>query len=179
MLKIYLAAPFENDAQVSTIEAVENEFDKYGFDYFSPRKSGVVPHLSPEGRTTESKRAANWRLMQSNVIFTIVDLSFSPIEAAFELGYFQALADHFKYKTERQAEDFKRYSVLYSGSGDTMLTEAVDAHLSCESDLIDFCGIVAGNWDAPKGHENDPEWRDNKSRRDRILRQFQSAQGKS
>ena len=55
MLKIYLAAPFENDAQVSTLKAVENEFDKYGFDYFSPRKSGVVPHLSPRGQDDRIK----------------------------------------------------------------------------------------------------------------------------
>ena len=51
-MKIYLAGPFFSPKQIETIEAIENEFDKYGFDYFSPRKSGgVISHLSPEDRT--------------------------------------------------------------------------------------------------------------------------------
>ena len=33
-MKIYLAGPFFNPKQIETIEAIENEFDKYGFDYF-------------------------------------------------------------------------------------------------------------------------------------------------
>jgi hypothetical protein len=55
-----------------------------------------------------------------------------------------------------------------------MLKESVDAHLVGEGDLKSFCGIAAGNWDAPVGKENDPNWKDNYERRERILRQFQN-----
>ena len=113
MLKIYLAGPFFNDKQIATIEAIENEFDKYGFDYFSPRKSGGV----------------------------------------------------------------KRYSVAYTNENfglDIMLKESVDAHVVCEPDLRSFCGIMAGNWDAPVGKEGLPEWQDNQARREKIFSQFQN-----
>ena len=57
MMKIYLAGPFFNKQQLETIESIEAELDKYGFDYFSPRKGGgVLSHLSPEDRTKRVKK---------------------------------------------------------------------------------------------------------------------------
>ena len=76
-MKIYLAGPFFNPKQIETIEAIENEFDKYGFDYFSPRKSGgVISHLSLEDRSKESKRIYDSNvsaMIDANVLFAIVD----------------------------------------------------------------------------------------------------------
>ena len=77
MFKIYLAGPFFNEKQVDVIERIENEFDKYGFDYFSPRKGGgVISHLSPEERTKESKRIYESiisGMVNANVLFAAVD----------------------------------------------------------------------------------------------------------
>mgnify|MGYP003114569066 FL=1 len=179
MLRIYLAGPFFNDKQIATIEAIENEFDKYGFDYFSPRKSGgVISHLSLEDRTKESKKIYDSNvseMIKANVIFAIVDGR--DAGTVYEMGYFRALTDHFKYKTEQGAKDLKRYSVTYTNENfglNIMLKESVDAHVVCEPDLRSFCGIMAGNWDAPVGKEGLPEWQDNQARREKIFSQFQN-----
>ena len=179
MLKIYLAGPFFNDKQIATIEAIENEFDKYGFDYFSPRKSGgVISHLSPEDRTKESKKIYDSNvseMINANVIFAIVDGR--DTGTVYEMGYFRALTDHFKYKTEQSSKDLKRYSITYTNENfglNIMLKESVDAHVVGESDLRSFCGIAAANWDAPIGKENLPEWQDNEARREKIFGQFQN-----
>ena len=139
MFKIYLAGPFFNEKQIDVIERIENEFDKYGFDYFSPRKGGgVISHLSPEERTKASKRI---------------------------------------YETNEASVDLRRYTVTYTDENfglNIMLKESVDAHIVGDSDLKSFCGICAGNWDAPVGKEKNPEWSDNSSRRKKILGQFQN-----
>jgi hypothetical protein len=54
-----------------------------------------------------------------------------------------------------------------------MLKESVDAHIVGKYKLQSFCGICAGNWDAPKGKEKSKEWELNNFRRDKILSQFQ------
>ena len=97
-MKIYLAGPFFNPKQIETISRIEKEFDKYGFDYFSPRKSGgVISHLSPENRTKESKRIYDSNvsaMIDANILFangTLIALSFfknsiGPISETFFPG---------------------------------------------------------------------------------------------
>jgi nucleoside 2-deoxyribosyltransferase len=169
MFKIYLAGPFFNEKQIDVIERIENEFDKYGFDYFSPRKGGgVISHLSPEERTKASK-------VDANVLFAVVDGH--DTGTVYEMGYFKAMTDHFRYKTNEASVDLRRYTVTYTDENfglNIMLKESVDAHIVGDSDLKSFCGICAGNWDAPVGKEKNPEWSDNSSRRKKILGQFQN-----
>ena len=179
MLKTYLAGPFFNDKQVNFIQKIEDEFDKYGFDYFSPRKSGgVISHLSPEDRTKESKRIYDSNvseMLDANVLFAIIDGR--DTGTVYEMGYFKALSDHLRYKSEKAEKDLKRYSITCTNENfglNIMLKESVDAHLVGDNDLKGFCGIVAGNWDAPSGKENDPKWKDNYGRREKILSQFQN-----
>ena len=179
MLKIYLAGPFFNEKQIDLIERIENEFDKYGFDYFSPRKSGgVISHLSLEERTKESKRIydSNIReMVNANVLFAIIDGR--DTGTVYEMGYFKALTDHFRYKSDRFEKDLRRYSITCTDENfglNIMIKESVDAHIVGKNDLKSFCGVVAGNWDAPIGKENEPNWSDNYGRREKILNQFQN-----
>jgi|TARA_R110002020_G_scaffold48763_5_gene138989 nucleoside 2-deoxyribosyltransferase len=179
MLKIYLAGPFFNDKQINLIETIEFEFDKYGFDYFSPRKGGgVISHLSPEDRTKESKRIyeSNVKeMINANVLFAVTDGR--DTGTVYEMGYFKALTDHFKYKSDKSERDLKRYSITCTNENfglNIMLKESVDAHIVGERELKNFCGICAGNWDPPVGKENEEGWGDNYGRRGKILSQFQN-----
>ena len=179
MFKIYLAGPFFNDQQIETIELIENEFDKYGFDYFSPRKSsgGVISHLSLEDRTKASKKIYDKNveeMMNANILFAIIDGR--DTGTVYEMGYFKALTDHFKYKTKEASVDLQRYSITFTNENfglNIMLKESVDAHIVGKYKLQSFCGICAANWDAPKGKEKSKEWELNNFRRDKILSQFQ------
>jgi nucleoside 2-deoxyribosyltransferase len=179
MLKIYLAGPFFSEKQINLIERIESEFDKYGFDYFSPRKSGgVISHLSLEDRTRESKKIydSNIReMVNANVLFAIIDGR--DTGTVYEMGYFKALTDHFRYKSDKSEKDLKRYSITCTDENfglNIMIKESVDAHVVGEQDLKAFCGICAGNWDAPLGKENDSDWENNYARREKILNQFQN-----
>ena len=162
MIKIYVSG----DA-----EKVIPEFEKFGFDYFSPR--GLIASLSPEGRTDKSKMvfAQGQEMVSSNILLAVGDST----ETAYDVGYWMALKDHFKYKSKRSFDEHQRYLVTLSTNGeklDPMLHGNADAHLTSEIDLMGFCGIVAGNWDAPVGKENHPEWQNNSIRRRKILNQF-------
>ena len=179
MLKIYLAGPFFSEKQINLIERIESQFDKYGFDYFSPRKSGgVISHLSPEDRTKESKKIydSNIReMVNANVLFAIIDGR--DTGTVYEMGYFKALTDHFRYKFDKSEIDLKRYSITCTDENfglNIMIKESVDAHIVGQQELKTFCGICAGNWDAPLGKENDPNWQNNYARREKILNQFQN-----
>jgi nucleoside 2-deoxyribosyltransferase len=179
MLKIYLAGPFFSEKQINLIERIESQFDKYGFDYFSPRKSGgVISHLSPEDRTKESKKIydSNIReMVNANVLFAIIDGR--DTGTVYEMGYFKALTDHFRYKFDKSEIDLKRYSITCTDENfglNIMIKESVDAHIVGPQELKTFCGICAGNWDAPLGKENDPNWQNNYARREKILNQFQN-----
>ena len=179
MLKIYLAGPFFSEKQINLIEKIESEFDKYGFDYFSPRKSGgVISHLSLEDRTRESKKIydSNIReMVNANVLFAIIDGR--DTGTVYEMGYFKALTDHFRYKFDKSEIDLKRYSITCTDENfglNIMIKESVDAHIVGQQELKTFCGICAGNWDAPLGKENDPNWQNNYARREKILNQFQN-----
>ena len=179
MFKIYLAGPFFNEKQVDVIERIENEFDKYGFDYFSPWKGGgAISHLSPEERTKESKRIYESNIsgmVNANVLFAVVDGH--DTGTVYEMGYFRAMTDHFRYKTDEASVDLKRYTITYTDENfglNIMLKESVDAHIVGDTELKSFCGICAATWDAPSGKEKDAEWLDNASRRKKVLGQFQN-----
>ena len=181
MMKIYLAGPFFNDKQLETIESIEAELDKYGFDYFSPRKGGgVLSHLSPEDRTKESKRIYDSNvseMINANVLLAVVDDR--DTGTVYEMGYFRALTDHFKYKNYAAASDAQRYSITFTNENfglNIMLKESVDAHLVGISDLQKFAGLAARSWDKPKGGVKLEgfNWDDHQGRRSLILDQFQN-----
>ena len=180
-MKIYLAGPFFNPKQIETIEAIENEFDKYGFDYFSPRKSGgVISHLSLEDRSKESKRIYDSNvsaMIDANVLFAIVDGR--DTGTVYEMGYFRALTDHFKYKSKMSADDQKRYSITYTNENfglNIMLKESVDAHIVGTKDLKAFSGLCARSWDKPQQRQmlSGVDWEDHIGRRAKILENFQN-----
>jgi nucleoside 2-deoxyribosyltransferase len=61
-MKIYLASPFFNPAQVAVVEAIEKVFEEKGIDFYSPRKEGVLINMTPDER-----RASTQRIFDKNV----------------------------------------------------------------------------------------------------------------
>tara|TARA_R110001583_G_scaffold92879_1_gene235600 strand:+ start:328 stop:897 length:570 start_codon:yes stop_codon:yes gene_type:complete len=180
-MKIYLAGPFFNEKQIETISAIEAEFDRYGLEYFSPRKSGgVISHLSLEDRTKESKRIYDSNvsaMIDANVLFAIVDGR--DTGTVYEMGYFKALADHFKYKSDLSADEHKRYSITYTNENfglNIMLKESVDAHVVGTKELRKFAALVSRSWDMPETGRaglSGIDWKDHVGRRSLILKEFQ------
>ena len=74
MIKIYVSGDTEK---------VIPEFEKFGFDYFSPR--GLIASLSPEGRTDKSKIvfAQGQEMVSSNILLAVGDST----ETAYDVGY--------------------------------------------------------------------------------------------
>jgi hypothetical protein len=115
--------------------------------------------------------AQGQEMVSSNILLAVGDST----ETAYDVGYWMALKDHFKYKSKKSFDEHQRYLVTLETNGQKfhpMLHGNADAHLTSEIDLMGFCGIVAGNWDAPVGKENHPEWQNNSIRRRKILNQF-------
>lgn len=139
---------------------VESEFQKYGFKY--KFAGGLMSYVSADGRKDFSP-GKNFLDMLNASLFVAVE---GGTRTLYEMGYFKALTDNLKYIDDDNG-DHERYTVLYSPS--TKLgTEkhfSVDAHVIGETQMQNFCGIVAGNWDEP-----DDAW--NAGRRKKILGQF-------
>tara|TARA_R110000737_G_scaffold4941_2_gene16131 strand:- start:1921 stop:2424 length:504 start_codon:yes stop_codon:yes gene_type:complete len=139
---------------------VESEFQKYGFKY--KFAGGLMSYVSAEGRK-EFSPGKNFLDMLNASLFVAVE---GGTRTLYEMGYFKALTDNLKYIDDDNG-DHERYTVLYSPS--TKLgTEkhfSVDAHVIGETQMQNFCGIVAGNWDEP-----DDAW--NAGRRKKIFGQF-------
>ena len=173
-MRIYLAGPFFNDKQNETISRIEDEFDKHGLNYFSPRKSGgVIAHLSPEDKLKESKRIYDKNveeMVSAHILFAIVDGR--DTGTVYEMGYFKALRDH---------ADHKRYSITYTNENfglNIMLKESVDAHVVGVNDLITFTGLLSAYWentgDLAPAMKDGIDWQDHIGRRQKILEQFQN-----
>ena len=157
-MKIYLAGPFFNEKQLKTIQLIEKEFDKHGFDYFSPRKGGgSIAHLPPEEKRKESKRIYESNveeMVKANILFAVVDGRDKG--TVYEMGYFKCLT---------VATPKPRYSITYTNENfglNIMLKESVDAHVVGQEELEKFSGLISGNWDDPA------------PAREKILSQFQN-----
>ena len=157
-MKIYLAGPFFNEKQLKTIQLIEKEFDKHGFDYFSPRKGGgSIAHLQPEEKRKESKRIYDSNveeMVKANILFAVVDGR--DTGTVYEMGYFKCLT---------VATPKPRYSITYTNENfglNIMLKESVDAHVVGQEELEKFSGLISGNWDDPV------------PAREKILSQFQN-----
>ena len=157
-MKIYLAGPFFNEKQLKTIQLIEKEFDKHGFDYFSPRKGGgSIAHLPPEEKRKESKRIYDSNveeMVKANILFAVVDGR--DTGTVYEMGYFKCLT---------VATPKPRYSITYTNENfglNIMLKESVDAHFFFQEELEKFSGLISGNWDDPV------------PAREKILSQFQN-----
>ena len=100
MIKIYVSGDTEK---------VIPEFEKFGFDYFSPR--GLIASLSPEGRTDKSKIvfAQGQEMVSSNILLAVGDST----ETAYDVGYWMALKDHFKYKSKKSFDEHQRLSLIH------------------------------------------------------------------
>ena len=155
-MKIYLAGPFFNEKQLKTIQLIEKEFDKHGFDYFSPRKGGgSIAHLPPEEKRKESKRiydSNGEEMVKANILFAVVDGR--DTGTVYEMGYFKCLT---------VATPKPRYSITYTNENfglNIMLKESVDAHVVGQEELEKFSALISGDWGAPA--------------REKILAQFQN-----
>ena len=116
-------------------------------------------------------------MIDANVLFAIVDGR--DTGTVYEMGYFRALTDHFKLKSENSTAENKRYSITYTNENfglNIMLKESVDAHIIGVGDLKKFAGLSARAWDKPYGRSMSSgiDWEDHVGRRQKILEQFQN-----
>lgn len=92
MNKIYIAAPFFNDAQLRVVEKIETYLAMREIEYFSPRSEGVIINMTPE-----QKANALSRIYESNVShIKSCDKMIAVIDGMdkgviFELGFAAAL----------------------------------------------------------------------------------------
>ena len=150
-MKIYLAGPFFNEKQLATIELIETQLDKLGFDYFSPRKGGgKIEHLPLEQKKKESKRIYQSNIdaiMECNILLAVIDGR--DTGTIFEMGYLRGAHD---FANEFWKNGPWRYLVTYTDENyglNIMIKEAVDAHLIGEHDLKAFTNLI-------KSHDWDP-----------------------
>ena len=75
--QVYLAGGFFSPEQIKTINAVETMLDKYGHDYFSPRKAGkTIEHLSEEEKKLHAKEIFESNcinIMNANIMLACID----------------------------------------------------------------------------------------------------------
>lgn len=94
-IKVYIAAPFFNDDQLSRVMEIENVLDWLGIKYFSPRYFGVISRLKEMEKGAKIAAIYDMNIEQlcsCNTMIAITDGH--DVGAIFELGYFVSLKDN-------------------------------------------------------------------------------------
>ena len=126
-MKVYIAAPFFNEEQLSVVKRIESYLRENGINFFSPRSEGTLVKMSPEER-----KAKMSELFQSNVnhmdwcthcIAVIDDYDTGTV---WEMGYL--------FATGKKIVSF---SANYHGIN-VMLNESIQAH------CVDYGTLLAG-----------------------------------
>ena len=88
-MKVYIAAPFFNESQLTTVKEVESALSTVGIDYFSPRIGGILQDMEKEEQHKKFERIylENISAMEScsHMVACIDDRDTGTI---FEIGYF-------------------------------------------------------------------------------------------
>ena len=91
LMKVYIAAPFFNPAQLAIVEDIELQLKFHMIDFFSPRSEGVLVSMSPE-----EQKANHKRIYESNVrhmdecTHMVACVEYKDTGTIFEMGYFAA-----------------------------------------------------------------------------------------
>lgn len=125
-LRVYLAAPFFGPAQVAAVERLEVLLSRFAFDYYSPRKDGVLQDMTPE----ERRRAARTiferncsEINASSLVLALVDGRDTGV--IWEMGYACASGVPIVTYTEHD------YGL------NVMIKESVAAHCRDQPALVD------------------------------------------
>lgn len=89
---VYIAGPFFNDKQKDLIKRIENELDKYGIKYFSPRSEGVLIDMTPEEKEKQMSKIYNSNInhmIDCKCMLAIIDDW--DTGTVFEMGYAKCL----------------------------------------------------------------------------------------
>jgi nucleoside 2-deoxyribosyltransferase len=144
-MKIYLAAPFFNPAQIAVVERWERLMKENLIACYSPRTFGVIEHLSLEEKKAKGKEVyeRNLEMMEwADVIVAVVDGRDSGV--IFEMGYVAGVRHH-------RTPLILPWLVTYTDENhglNIMLRHAVDGHLVGMEDARLFVeGVAACNLD--------------------------------
>ena len=68
-------------------------------------------------------------MINANILFAVVDGR--DTGTVYEMGYFKALADHFKYKNKSSEAEHKRYSITYTNENFGLNVMLKEMLISC------------------------------------------------
>lgn len=69
---IYIAAPFFNATQIELVDSIEQTFDLFDMEYYSPRSEGVLMNMTPEEKKSRMKYIFDKNVEMLNKADTIV-----------------------------------------------------------------------------------------------------------
>jgi len=145
--KFYIAAPFFNEKQVKIVEGIEEILSANGFDYFSPRKEGVLIDVPPEERAQHTQRIYDSNINNiedCDCMIAVVDGR--DIGTIFEIGYFTALKKNWGY--DGDGNEITRRLITFTDENfglNVMIQKSVDAHMFGHSSLIEFLALCKYN----------------------------------
>lgn len=90
-MKVYIAAPFFNPAQLAIVEAVELTLDHRGIEYFSPRSAGVLKDMSKDEQHQTKSDIFNGNIeAMDDCTHMIACVTHRDTGTSFEIGYYFA-----------------------------------------------------------------------------------------
>jgi nucleoside 2-deoxyribosyltransferase len=90
-MKVYIAGPFFNAAQLENIIKVETVLDFNGIAFYSPRSEGVLSAMTPEEQKANFKRIFDLNIQHmDDCTHMVACVEHKDTGTIFEMGYFCA-----------------------------------------------------------------------------------------
>jgi len=131
-IRVYIAAPFFNPAQMIMVTEIEIILKNHGIKYFSPRSEGVIKQMTSTEKAVHMKAMYESNLkhmMEANFMIAVIDDY--DTGTVFELGYFTRLREVTAYG-RKEAPFYDRAIVTITGKDynlNVMLKFGTDCHL--------------------------------------------------
>lgn len=128
MEKIYIAAPFFNEDQLSVVVEIESILTRLNLEFYSPRSVGVLNDMTKDERkkTMSDIYEENVRAIgECGVMIAVIEGESGARDTGtvFEVGYAVAMKDYFN--STRVVITFCREK----GKNSVMLSESTDFHI--------------------------------------------------
>lgn len=140
-MKVYIAAPFFNEEQLSLVKQIESTLDEAEIEYFSPRLGGVIKDMTEEEKKIHMDGIfeSNVEMLQwANCVIAVID----DYDAGtmWEMGYFYHKG---LMNIEEESPIITMTNKKYGLN--IMLRNSVDAHLYGIDDLLQLTSLVRYN----------------------------------
>jgi nucleoside 2-deoxyribosyltransferase len=90
-MKVYIAAPFFSEVQLSIVRRVERRLAAYGIEYFSPREVGVLKDMSVDDQMKSKKEIFDGNIKNMDECTHMVAcIEHKDTGTTFEIGYYFA-----------------------------------------------------------------------------------------